>query len=69
MLSEINRVLKDKGQIFIITDSAGYWKFYSFMGTHTGRYGNDLDKHYAVYTIEHLKNHFKDSGFIKQRII
>lgn len=61
VLAEMVRVLKTGGTLEIITDNASYLGYHlSIFGTklHMGGYkgfGKE-DKHYALYTIEHLKN-------------
>ncbi len=69
-IREMFRVLKMDGVIVLITDNAGYWRFhlsnYMFVksGVHVGGYeGKLLDKHYALFTSEHLRNLFEDAGF------
>ena len=76
-LKEIFRVLKKGGKIEMHTNNAG-WLFYhnskSKVKTHyggyekTGRGGgykdqSGEDRHYALYTFHHLKNHLEDVGF------
>jgi predicted SAM-dependent methyltransferase len=65
-LKECYRVLKKDGKIIIITDNAECKKHY-ITGTHTGAYSknNGMDKHYSIYTKEHLKNHLLFAGFKK----
>lgn len=69
-IEEISRILKPKGKVYLITDNAGYWRFHlansNFVksGVHAGGYkGKKLDKHYTLFTIEHLKNLFTDTDF------
>jgi len=76
-LEEMFRVLKKGGRVEIHTNNAG-WLFYhnskSKVKTHYGGYeaagkskkhdeGGVEDKHYALYTFHHLKNHLEDVGF------
>jgi len=72
-LQEVKRVLKKGGRVTIITDNASYLRFHisrnlSFplkMGwRHGGEYPstNPLDKHYALYQPEHIRNHFEACG-------
>lgn len=68
-LDECYRVLKEGGIVVLITDNAECRRYYS-LGTHTGRYkghrkyfSDDGDRHYAIFTKEHLKNLFEKSGF------
>jgi ubiquinone/menaquinone biosynthesis C-methylase UbiE len=62
-LKEMYRTLKPKGKIIIITDNAGCWVWHTPFtkinyGVHWGS-----DKHYALYTPHHLKNHLRKVGF------
>lgn len=65
VLTEIWRVLKPEGRLILITDNA------SFFGWHLGKthYGgyekvhDPDDRHYALYTSWHLKNHLENVGF------
>lgn len=65
-LSEMVRVCKRGGQVVIITDNANYWPW--FLGvskTHLGGYekfSDSEDRHYALFTDWHLKNHFRKHG-------
>jgi len=68
-LDECFRVLKTGGRITVITDNASCTRFYT-LGTHEGRYmghreflKHNGDKHYSVFTKEHLSNLFVASGF------
>lgn len=68
-LEECYRVLKEKGRIVLITDNASCMRYYT-LGTHTGRYkghrryfSDDGDRHFAIFTKEHLKNLFEHAGF------
>ena len=78
-LKEMYRVLKKGGRVEVLTNNAG-WIFYhnskSKVMTHYGGYekawenkghdmGGDEDRHYALYTFYHLKNHLEDVGFKK----
>ena len=67
-LKEMVRVLKKGGEIEIHTNNAG-WLFYhnskSKVKTHYGGYekgSREKDKHYALYTFHHLKNHLEIVG-------
>lgn len=68
-LKECFRILKKGGKLILITDNAGFWGFHTgkytkTLGTiHYGGYNFGDDKHYALYTLEHLKNHFEKAGF------
>ncbi len=59
-LSEMKRVCKKGGRIVVVTDNAGYPTHYirEFYGDHVGTYKphGPEDRHYAVFTREHLKN-------------
>ncbi len=68
-LMEIRRVLKPGGRLTLITDNAACIRYY-LLRTHTGGYmghrnllTRSSDKHYAIYTKEHLKNHVVSAGF------
>jgi predicted SAM-dependent methyltransferase len=63
-LTECYRVLKKGGVVDITTDNASCWRFYIF-GTHTGRYEklHPGDRHFSVFTMNHLFNHFEKAGF------
>jgi len=63
-LCEVHRVLRTGGALSLITDNAACLKFYT-LGTHTGGYSKrrGLDKHYALFTKEHLRNHMQRAGF------
>jgi SAM-dependent methyltransferase len=67
-LEEQVRVLKKGGIIKLITDNAGFWRFH-ILGSHVKpkikskwlceyKGLRDVDRHYALFTPEHLKNHF-----------
>ena len=64
---ECHRVLKTGGKLTVITDNAECARFYS-LGTHTGRYeekhrDNPGDRHYCIFTENHLRNHLAYIGF------
>jgi predicted SAM-dependent methyltransferase len=68
-LSEVHRVLKPNGLLTLITDNAACVRYY-LLGTHTGGYMGHRrylkpseDKHYGVFTTEHIKNHALSAGF------
>jgi predicted SAM-dependent methyltransferase len=68
-LKEIHRILKPNGHLTLITDNAACIRYY-LLRTHTGGYmghrhllTRNTDKHYAIYTKEHLKNHLQTAGF------
>ncbi|WP_455368857.1 methyltransferase domain-containing protein [[Eubacterium] cellulosolvens] len=66
-LQEQKRVLRNRSRIVLITDNAGYWRFYLFPnGNHLAYHQRENDKHYALYTKLHLENFFKD---IKMQIV
>jgi predicted SAM-dependent methyltransferase len=64
---ELYRVLKSGGKLILITDYAGCFRYYLF-GTHEGRYekkhkDNPDDRHYALFTKSHIRNHLIKVGF------
>jgi len=69
-LMECRRVLKKGGIIRIITDNAPYIMFhYNIVGIKHGDYCYDgkfrnEDMHFALYTPEHLRNHFNRAGLV-----
>lgn len=65
VLKEMYRVLKKGGKFIIITDNASFWGWHLPLArTHYGGYEETScgpkDKHYALYTSWHLKNHLKE---------
>ncbi len=65
-LQEVKRILKRGGKAMLITDNASYLRFHMSRKSlikigwrHGGEYYsmNPLDKHYALYQLEHIKNH------------
>jgi len=65
LIEESYRVLKKGGKLIIITDNALYW-VWSVGKTHHGgyRWGEKTkDRHYSLFTIEHLVNHLSAVGF------
>jgi ubiquinone/menaquinone biosynthesis C-methylase UbiE len=63
-LFEVRRVLQKDGCLVLITDNAACLKYY-LLGTHTGGYRKHggKDRHYALFTQEHLKNFMELCGF------
>ena len=63
-LLEVKRVLKEGGTLTLITDNASCLK-YSLLRTHTGGYSkhHGKDKHFALFTKEHIKNFLELCGF------
>jgi ubiquinone/menaquinone biosynthesis C-methylase UbiE len=73
LFNEAKRVLKPRGKLVIITDNAGYWNFHmSFSKLHhlpLGKAGHGSeDKHFALFTPQHLKNLFERFGFKVMKI-
>ncbi len=78
-LKDCKRVLKKQGKLILITDNAAHYKyhislfkkaFYAHNGGYEkkGRIGGGTgkgseDKHYALFTPNHLKNFLEDLGF------
>ena len=69
-LKEMIRVLKRGGRLVIKTDNAGFWLFHNVKSkqkTHYGgyethgAYGKE-DRHYALFTPHHVKNHLEALG-------
>ena len=67
-LKECKRVLKVGGFIGIVTDNAGYRGYFPLLNKFQDKHGTyvnpkaDEDKHYMIFTVEHLKNLVKKSG-------
>ena len=66
-LEECYRILKKGGKLIIITDYAGCMRYYLF-ATHEGRYeskhkSNPDDRHFSIFTRQHLCNHLEAVGF------
>ncbi|MGA2461114.1 MAG: methyltransferase domain-containing protein [Candidatus Bathyarchaeia archaeon] len=63
-LHEIRRVMKINGTLTIITDNAACLKYY-ILGTHTGGYRKHggKDRHFALFTEEHMRNFMDLCGF------
>ena len=74
LLIECYRVLKTNGKMNLLTDNAGYLLFHimkrAIHGNYCDGYGYNekKDRHYALYTKEHLENHFEDVGFKVNKI-
>jgi len=68
-LLEARRVLKNHGLLRLVTDNAACLKYY-LLGTHTGGYSKHggKDRHYALFTMEHLRNLMQVSGLNIQDI-
>ena len=68
-LTEVSRTMKRDGILTLITDNAACLKYY-LLGTHTGGYSKHegRDRHYALFTVEHLKNLLLLTGFDIQKI-
>lgn len=78
LLAEIARILKPGGLLRLRTDNASYWRFHiprgiagglgaKMVGIHSGRYEEEdargpYDRHYALFTLHHLKNHIEQAG-------
>jgi len=65
---EIHRVLKPNGKLVLITDNAACLKYY--LGTHTGRYEklHGGDRHFSLFTLQHLRNHLEQARFKVEKI-
>ena len=71
-LEEVYRVLKPGGHLLLITDYAGCSRYYT-LKTHEGRYekkhkDTSEDKHYSIFTKQHIQNHLSSVGFKNIRI-
>lgn len=66
--NEARRLLKRNGKLVIITDNAAYWNFHmSFSKLHhmplgVASHGSE-DKHFSLFTLQHLKNFFDRFNF------
>lgn len=67
VLCEMVRVLKPEGKLALITDNAGYIPYHlhpklgsGFHSWYGYRGVSHIDKHFSLYTPEHLKNHLLD---------
>ncbi len=68
-LREMVRVLKRGGRLDVITDNASFWAFHvPFATVHYGGYEKrsfgEEDRHYVLFTLWHLENHFRSLGLI-----
>ncbi len=65
-LKEMVRVCKPRGRITVITDNASFLPHYfpiTGLSSHCGYEGRGRgDRHYAIFTKEHLHNHFEALG-------
>ena len=63
-LEEVKRVMQLGATLTLITDNAACLKYY-VLGTHTGGYRKHggKDRHFALFTKEHLRNFMDFSGF------
>ena len=68
-LVEVRRILRHNGNLELITDNAACLKYY-LLGTHTGGYSKagGKDRHYAVFTIEHVRNLLAAAGLITVKV-
>jgi len=64
-LLDVKRVMRSGGLLTLITDNAACLKYY-VLRTHTGGYRKHggKDVHYALFTIEHIRNLFEYVGFV-----
>jgi ubiquinone/menaquinone biosynthesis C-methylase UbiE len=79
LLLEMKRVCKVGGKIIVITDNAAYiffhikWRGRDYHGNYSdqavhGDNFNKLDKHYLLYTPEHLRNFFETANLKVEQI-
>lgn len=68
VMKEIRRVLKPNGELELITDNASYWRWILFKD-HGHLYesvkAGKHDKHYMLFTPEHLRNLVRKYNFTK----
>jgi predicted SAM-dependent methyltransferase len=75
-LCEVRRVVKPGGILKLITDNAAYAPYYrpiplgGYPSVHMGGYhGRDKrDKHYTIFTREHVLNLLESAGFVNIRV-
>jgi SAM-dependent methyltransferase len=72
-ISEMARVLKRGGKLTVITDNASFWVWALGNTIHTGIYekkssAGEEDRHYALFTETHLRNHFRNSGLEVEKV-
>jgi len=72
-LKEVYRVLKKNGKLILMTDNASFWGLFGM--THYGKYEKERekekiyeDRHYALFTPNHLRNWLRLFGFRKIKI-
>jgi len=66
-LRKVRRVLRPGGRVVIITDNASYWVWALDKSLHRGGYEKPEhpdDRHFALYTEHHMKNHLSEVGFV-----
>lgn len=73
VLKEMCRVLKKGGKLVLKTDNAGWWAFHNAKSkakVHYGGYNRhgEKDVHYALFTLEHLKNHLDNLKLKKIKV-
>jgi len=67
-LIECKRVLKKGDFLSIITDNAGYRGFFPLLNKFQDKHGTysnpktDKDKHYMIFTVDHIKNLINKAG-------
>lgn len=62
LLKEMYRVCKPNGKVVIYTDNASYLLTHLRKGALHGNHIIGKDKHYALYTMEHMRNFFNEIG-------
>jgi SAM-dependent methyltransferase len=71
VLAEMARITRDEGEIVVVTDNAAYLTWHvggragkALGGFHSGAYRGrgSKDLHYALFTADHLRNHFIAAG-------
>ncbi len=70
-LNESHRVLKKNGRLILITDNAGLWGLFGNVhhgGLETGGQHGSEDRHYSLFTTNHLANWLQSTGFRTVRV-
>lgn len=76
VLMEMARVLKKSGRLVLKTDNSAFWLYHndkSSEAVHSGGYEShgshgSEDRHYALYTPHHLRNHLLSAGITPEKV-